>query len=153
MDQNTEMIISDSSNPEMLLSNSSINNNNNDPKITDQSHDGTIASTNENYSSISNQILKVSTSINANINQLNTKKEENSKKFFVKLLGYEPKFFSIKNFEKKLSEIIEEYLQEIKVNINDKIKKTFSYKGKIINLNDTIKNIGHLGWITSKYEN
>ena len=154
MDQNTEMIISDSSNPEMLLSNSSINNNNNDPKIKDESH-GTIASTNENYSSvsISNQILKGSTSINANINQLNTKKEENSKKFFVKLLGYEPKFFSIKNFEKKLSEIIEEYLQEIKVNINDKIKKTFSYKGKIINLNDTIKNIGHLGWITSKYEN
>ena len=147
MDQNTEMIISDSSNPEMLLSNSSIIIN--DPKITDQS----IASTNENYSSISNQILKGSTSINANINQLNTKKEENSKKFFVKLLGYEPKFFSIKNFEKKLSEIIEEYLQEIKVNINDKIKKTFSYKGKIINLNDTIKNIGHLGWITSKYEN
>ena len=150
MAQNTEMIISDSSNPEMLLSNSSINNNNNDPKIKDQSHDGTIASTNENYSS---QILTVSTSINANINQLDTKKEENSKKFFVKLLGYEPKFFSIKNFEKKLSEIIEEYLQEIKVNINDKIKKTFSYKGKIINLNDTIKNIGHLGWITSKYEN
>ena len=147
MDQNT--IISNSSNPEMLLSNSSINNNNNDPKITDQS----IASTNENYSSISNQILIGSTSINANINQLNTKKEENSKKFFVKLFGYEPKFFSVKNFEKKLSEIIEEYLQEIKVNINDKIKKTFSYKGKIINLNDTIKNIGHLGWITSKYEN
>ena len=151
MDQNTGVIISDSSNPEMLLSNSSIIIN--DPKIADQSHDGTIASTNENNSSISNQILKVSTSINANINQLNTKKEENSKKFFVKLLGYEPKFFSIKNFEKKLSEIIEEYLQEIKVNINDKIKKTFSYKGKIINLNDTIKNIGHLGWITSKYEN
>ena len=153
MDQNTEMIISDSSNPEMLLSNSSINNNNNDPKIADQSHDGTIASTNGNYSSISNQILKGSVSINSNTNQLDTKKEENSKKFFVKLLGYEPKFFSIKNFEKKLSEIIEEYLQEIKVNINDKIKKTFSYKGKIINLNDTIKNIGHLGWITSKYEN
>ena len=149
MDQNT--IISDSSNPEMLLSNSSININNNDPKIEDQSH-GTIASTNKNYSSISisNQILIGSTSINANINQLNTKKEENSKKFFVKLLGYETKFFSVKNFEKKLSEIIEEYLQEIKVNINDKIKKTFSYKGKIINLNDTIKNIGHLGWITSK---
>ena len=152
MDQNTEMIISGSSNPEMLLSNSSINNNNNDPKITDQSH-GTNASTNENYSSISNQILKGSVSINSNTNQLDTKKEENSKKFFVKLFGYEPKFFSVKNFEKKLSEIIEEYLQEIKVNINDKIKKTFSYKGKIINLNDTIKNIGHLGWITSKYEN
>ena len=150
MDQNT--IISGSSNPEMLLSNSSININNNDPKITDQSH-GTNASTNENYSSISNQILIGSVSINSNTNQLGTKKEENSKKFFVKLLGYEPKFFSIKNFEKKLSEIIEEYLQEIKVNINDKIKKTFSYKGKIINLNDTIKNIGHLDWITSKYEN
>ena len=148
MAQNAETIISNSSNPEMLLTNSSIYNNNNDPKIIDQS-----ASTNENYSSISNQILKGSTSINANINQLNTKKEENSKKFFVKLLGYEPKFFSVKNFEKKLSEIIEEYLQEIKVNINDKIKKTFSYKGKIINLNDTIKNIGHLDWITSKYEN
>ena len=118
MDQNAEMIISEPSNPEMLLSNSSINNNNNDPKINDQSH-GTMASTNENYSSISNQILKGSISINANINQLNTKKEENSKKFFVKLLGYEPKFFSVKNFEKKLSEIIEEYLQEIKVNIND----------------------------------
>ena len=150
MDQNTEMIISDSSNPEMLLSNSSIIIN--DPKITDQSHE-TIASTNENYSSISNQILKGSTSINANINQLNTKKEENSKKFFVKLLGYEPKFFSTNNFEKKLSEIIEEYLQEIKVVINDKVKKNFSYKGKLINLNDTIKNIEHLGWITSNYKN
>ena len=74
MDQNTEMIISDSSNPEMLLSNSSINNNNNDPKITDQSH-GTNASTNENYSSISNQILIGSVSINSNTNQLGTKKE------------------------------------------------------------------------------
>ena len=151
MDQNAGIIISNSGNAEMLLSNSSIYNNNNDSKIIDQSH-GTIASTNANYSSISNQILG-SVSINSNTNQLDTKKEENSKKFFVKLLGYEPKFFSVKNFEKKLSEIIEEYLQEIKVNINDKIKKTFSYKGKIINLNDTIKNIGHLGWITSKYEN
>ena len=151
MAQNAGIIFSNSSNAEMLLSNSSVNINNDDPKITDQSH-GTIASTNANYSSISNQILG-SVSINSNTNQLDTKKEENSKKFFVKLLGYEPKFFSVKNFEKKLSEIIEEYLQEIKVNINDKIKKTFSYKGKIINLNDTIKNIGHLGWITSKYEN
>ena len=82
MDQNAGIIISNSGNAEMLLSNSSINNNNNDPKITDQSH-GTNASTNENYSSISNQILTGSTSINANINQLDTKKEENSKKFFV----------------------------------------------------------------------
>ena len=152
MEQITEMVVEQSSNPEILQSNSSINNNNMDSKISDKPQ-GIIISINDNFNNISNQLIKGSTSINTNVNQLDTKKEENSKKFFVKLLGYEPKFFSTNNFEKKLSEIIEEYLQEIKVVINDKVKKNFSYKGKLINLNDTIKNIEHLGWITSNYKN
>ena len=154
MNQSSGIIVYQSDNPEMLQSNSSINNNYLDSKISDKSQ-GIITSINDNYNSISisNQLIKGSTSINSNVNQLDTKKEENSKKFFVKLLGYEPKFFFIRNFEKKLGEIIEEYLQEIKVDINDRIKKNFSYKGKLINLNDTIKNIEHLGWITSNNKN
>ena len=150
MNQNSEIICEQSGSREMLLSYSS-NNNNVDSKISDNSH--ILNSGNDNYINDSNQLIEESVSLNINVNQLNTKKEDNSKKFFVKLLGYEPKFFFIKNFEKKLGEIIEEYLQEINVNINDKIKKTFSYKGNLINLNDTIKSIEHLGWIISNYEN
>ena len=139
------------SNVEMLLSNQSINDNA-DSKINDNSQLG-LSLVDNIFNKESLQSIKISTSINTNVNKLETKKEENSKKFFVKLLGYDPKFFFIKDFEKKLGEIIEEYLEEIKLNKNDRIKKTFTYKEKLINLNDTIKNIEHLGWITSEGEN
>ena len=150
MEQNGDIICNNSSSVEMLQSNQSINNNT-DSKINDSQ---VIKSSIDNISNKESlQSIKISTSINTNVNKLDTKKEENSKKFFVKLLGYDPKFFLIKDFEIKLGEIIEEYLEEIKLNKNDRIKKTFTYKENLINLNDTIKNIEHLGWITSEGEN
>ena len=151
MSQDGDTICNPPSNVEMLQSNQSININA-DSKINDNSQLGSSFVDNI-FNKESLQSIKISTSIYTNINKLDTKKEENSKKFFVKLLGYDPKFFFIKDFEKKLGEIIEEYLEEIKLNKNDRIKKTFTYKEKLINLNDTIKNIEHLGWITSEGEN
>ena len=150
MSQDGDTICNPPSNVEILLSNQSININA-DSKIDNSQLGSSFVDNIFNKESL--QSIKISTSINTNINKLDTKKEENSKKFFVKLLGYDPKFFFIKDFEKKLGEIIEEYLEEIKLNKNDRIKKTFTYKEKLINLNDTIKNIEHLGWITSEGEN
>ena len=151
MEQDGDIICNPSSSVEMLQSNQSITDNT-DSKINDNSQ--VIKSSIDNISNKESlQSIKISTSINTNVNKLDTKKEENSKKFFVKLLGYDPKFFLIKDFEIKLGEIIEEYLEEIKLNKNDRIKKTFTYKENLINLNDTIKNIEHLGWITSEGEN
>ena len=149
MSQDGDTICNPPSNVEILLSNQSININA-DSKINSQLGSSFVDNI---FNKESLQSIKISTSIYTNINKLDTKKEENSKKFFVKLLGYDPKFFFIKDFEKKLGEIIEEYLEEIKLNKNDRIKKTFTYKEKLINLNDTIKNIEHLGWITSEGEN
>ena len=150
MSQDGDTICNPPSNVEILLSNQSININA-DSKIDNSQLGSSFVDNIFNKESL--QSIKISTSINTNINKLDTKKEENSKKFFVKLLGYDPKFFFIKDFEKKLGEIIEEYLEEIKLNKNDRIKKTFTYKEKLINFNDTIKNIEHLGWITSEGEN
>ena len=150
MSQDGDTICNPPSNVEILLSNQSININA-DSKIDNSQLGSSFVDNIFNKESL--QSIKISTSISININKLDTKKEENSKKFFVKLLGYDPKFFFIKDFEKKLGEIIEEYLEEIKLNKNDRIKKTFTYKEKLINLNDTIKNIEHLGWITSEGEN
>ena len=150
MEQDGDIICNPSSSVEMLQSNQSINNT--DSKINDNSQLG-FSFVDNIFNEGSLQSIKISTSINTNVNKLDAKKEENSKKFFVKLLGYDPKFFLIKDFEIKLGEIIEEYLEEIKLNKNDRIKKTFTYKEKLINLNDTIKNIEHLGWITSEGEN
>ena len=144
-----EPICNPPSNVEMLQSNQSVGGDA-DSKINSQLGSSFVDNI---FNKESLQSIKISTSIYTNINKLDTKKEENSKKFFVKLLGYDPKFFFIKDFEKKLGEIIEEYLEEIKLNKNDRIKKTFTYKEKLINLNDTIKNIEHLGWITSEGEN
>ena len=149
MSQDGDTICNPPSNVEILLSNQSINIYA-DSKINSQLGSSFVDNI---FNKESLQSIKISTSIYTNINKLDTKKEENSKKFFVKLLGYDPKFFFIKDFEKKLGEIIEEYLEEIKLNKNDRIKKTFTYKEKLINLNDTIKNIEHLGWITSEGEN
>ena len=151
MEPDGDIICNPNSNVEMLQSNQSIISNA-DSKINDNSQLG-LSLVDNIFNKESLQSIKISTSINTNVNKLETKKEENSKKFFVKLLGYDPKFFFIKDFEKKLGEIIEEYLEEIKLNKNDRIKKTFTYKEKLINLNDTIKNIEHLGWITSEGEN
>ena len=95
--------------------------------------------------------LYKSTNVHAGEKILNVMSDEKSRKFFVKLLGYDPRFFHVKNLSKKINEIIEEYLKAIKVEINDRLKKTFSYKGKSINLNETIKDLDHLSWITSDY--
>ena len=81
------------------------------------------------------------------------RKQETHKKFFVKLLGYDPKFFNVVDIHKKINDILESYLKIIKVDIDDKIKKTFYYKGELINPNDTIKDIDHLSWIISEYNN
>ena len=75
------------------------------------------------------------------------------KKFFVKLHGHNPRFFNITNIKKKINEIIEDYLKEKNINICDKIKGSFTYRGKRINLDETIENIDHLSWITSNYTN
>ena len=79
--------------------------------------------------------------------------QETSKKFFVKLVGYEPKFYNLNDTSKKINEVIEDYLKTINVNISDKIKESFLYRGKSINLEETIENISHLSWITSNYIN
>ena len=92
-----------------------------------------------------------SSNVNSGEKIVNVMNEEKSRKFFVKLLGYDPRFFHVKNLSKKINEIIEEYLKSIKVEINDRLKQTFSYKGKSINLNETIKDLDHLSWITSDY--
>ena len=92
-----------------------------------------------------------SSNVNSGEKIVNVMNEEKSRKFFVKLLGYDPRFFHVKNLSKKINEIIEEYLKSIKVEINDRLKQTFSYKRKSINLNETIKDLDHLSWITSDY--
>ena len=89
----------------------------------------------------------------ANSFQLNVLEEISSKKFFVKLHGHNPRFFNITNIKKKINEIIEDYLKEKNINICDKIKGSFTYRGKRINLDETIENIDHLSWITSNYTN
>ena len=99
----------------------------------------------------SGTLLDKSSNVNSGEIILNVMSDEKSRKFFVKLLGYEPRFFHVKNLSKKINEIIEEYLKAIKVEINDRLKQTFSYKGKLINLNETIKDLDHLSWITSDY--
>ena len=91
--------------------------------------------------------------IQENAFQLNVIKQETSKKFFVKLVGYEPKFFHLNDENKKINEVIEDYLKTINININDIIKESFLYRGKKINLEETIQNIAHLSWITSNYIN
>ena len=91
--------------------------------------------------------------IQENAFQLNVIKQETSKKFFVKLVGYEPKFFHLNDETKKINEVIEDYLKTINININDIIKESFLYRGKRINLEETIQNIAHLSWITSNYIN
>ena len=104
-----------------------------------------------NTNSQQNSLIK-SSEINPG-DKINVKKEETSKKFFVKLLGYEPKFYNESNISKRINEIIEDYLRTIKVEISDRLKRTFSYKGRLINLNEAIKNldVDHLGWITSDF--
>ena len=99
----------------------------------------------------SGTLLDKSSNVNSGEIILNVMSDEKSRKFFVKLLGYDPRFFHVKNLSKKINEIIEEYLKAIKVEINDRLKQTFSYKGKLINLNETIKDLDHLSWITSDY--
>ena len=91
--------------------------------------------------------------IQKNAFQLNVIKQETSKKFFVKLVGYEPKLFHLNDENKKINEVIEDYLKTINVNVNDIIKESFLYRGKRTNLDETIKNIAHLSWITSNYIN
>ena len=71
----------------------------------------------------------------------------------MKLHGHNPRFFNITNIKKKINEIIEDYLKEKNINICDKIKGSFTYRGKRINLDETIENIDHLSWITSNYTN
>ena len=94
-----------------------------------------------------------STDIEENAYQLDVMMQETSKKFFVKLVGYEPKFYNLNDVTKKINEVIEDYLKTINVNISDKIKESFLYRGKSINLEETIENISHLSWITSNYIN
>ena len=38
-----------------------------------------------------------------NVTLLNVMQENSAKKFFVKLIGYNPRFFDIKNIKKKLT--------------------------------------------------
>ena len=90
---------------------------------------------------------------NDNVTLLNVIQENSAKKFFVKLIGYNPRFFDIKNIKKKINDVIEDYLKGINVNICDKIKRSFAYRGKNINLDETIENIEHLSWIISDYTN
>ena len=85
--------------------------------------------------------------------QLDVMKEIYSKKFFVKLLGFNPKFFYIKDIKKKINEVIEDYLKGINFEICDKVKQSFAYRGKNINLDETIENIDHLSWLTSSFAN
>ena len=103
MSQDGDTICNPPSNVEILLSNQSININA-DSKIDNSQLGSSFVDNIFNKESL--QSIKISTSINTNVNKLDTKKEENSKKFFVKLLGYDPKFFFIKDFEKKLGEIV-----------------------------------------------
>ena len=91
--------------------------------------------------------------IQENAFQLNVIKQETSKKFFVKLVGYEPKFFHLNDETKKINEVIEDYLKGINFEICDKVKQSFAYRGKNINLDETIENIDHLSWITSSFAN
>ena len=95
--------------------------------------------------------IESSNEMQVNDFQLNVMKLEKSKKFFVKLIGYDPIFFHIYDSKKKINEVIEDYLKAKNVNISSKIKETFSYRGKSINLDETIEKIEHLGWITSNY--
>ena len=55
--------------------------------------------------------------IQENAFQLNVIKQETSKKFFVKLVGYEPKFFHLNDETKKINEVTEDYLKTININI------------------------------------
>ena len=98
-----------------------------------------------------NDLYHINNSITSS--QIIVRNQETSKKFFVKLLGYNPKFFKVDDIHKKFNDILEDYLKIIKVDIDDKIKKTFYYKGELINPNDTIKDIDHLSWIISNYNN
>ena len=59
----------------------------------------------------------------------------------------------LKISKKKINDVIEDYLKGINVNICDKIKRSFAYRGKNINLDETIENIEHLSWIISDYTN
>ena len=98
-----------------------------------------------------NDLCHINNSITSS--QIFIRNQETSKKFFVKLFGYNPKFFNVDDIHKKFNDILEDYLKIIKVDIDDKIKKTFYYKGELINPNDTIKDIDHLSWIISNYNN
>ena len=115
----------------------------------------TSISVNESRTTESESPLESESSkeIQENAFQLNVIKQETSKKFFVKLVGYEPKFFHLNDETKKINEVIEDYLKTINININDIIKESFLYRGKRINLEETIQNIAHLSWITSNYIN
>ena len=57
-----------------------------------------------------------------NVTLLNVMQENSAKKFFVKLIGYNPRFFDIKKIKKKINDVIEDYLKGINMNICDKIK-------------------------------
>ena len=98
-----------------------------------------------------NDLYHINNSITSS--QIIVRNQETSKKFFVKLLGNNPKFFNVDDIHKKFNDILEDYLKIIKVDIDDKIKKTFYYKGELISPNDTIKDIDHLSWIISNYNN
>ena len=89
--------------------------------------------------------------IQRNDYQLNVIKQDRYKKFFVKLIGYAPIFFQLNDTKKKIKEVIEDYLKLINVNFQGKIKGSFFYRGKNINLDETIEDIDHLSWITSNY--
>ena len=97
--------------------------------------------------------IKGSSSIKINAVQLNTLRQETTKKFFVKMMGYDPQFFIVSDISKKFNDIIDEYLKEINVNNSEKIKKSFYCNEKVINLDETIKDIEHLSWITSDFNN
>ena len=116
--------------------------------ITISSRKESITTENE-----SNSENESSTEIQENDYQLNVIMEETSKKFFVKLVGHESKFFHLNDETKKIKEVIIYYLKTINVKISDEIKESFLYQGKSINLDETIKNINHLSWITSNYIN
>ena len=150
MKSNTNDIISNSSNKNLKYIQLSIKSNNFESNISDNNLSEEETQSSSFFDESSSSIDK-SSEINSREKILNVMMDEKAKKFFVKLFGYEPIFFHVKNLSKKMNEIIEEYLKAIKVEINDKLKKTFSYKGKLINLNQAIKDLDHLSWITSDY--
>ena len=124
MKSNRNDIILNSSNKDRKKIQLSIKSNNLESNISDNnlSEEETQSSSFFDESSSS---LDKSSEINSREKILNVMLDEKSKKFFVKLLGYEPIFFHVKNLSKKMNEIIEEYLKVIKVKINDKLKKLF----------------------------